>query len=245
MLSRKHSGRYAGTDGDRSIWRITLLTSNLVLQNKVFVANEHCQMVLKQDVALAMIRNEKVPKLSNLTEIPDSVFDILKPVFIIRNPVFSIPSNYVSLGKTSDIRPGDEAWDLMTGTPLQRHLFDLFRERDGHPPLVFDGDDVVWNTEEMGRKICEALNLDPSGISEKWEAKPEAERSSDPLIRHFLLDSDNSTGIIRGTHAPPDGNLERAYETWVAKFGEDAAKVLEQRAQRNMVDYEYLKQYAQ
>ena len=201
-------------------------------------------MIQKQDVDLAIIRKHStLPSYSNPTVIPDAVFDTLTPIFIIRHPVFSVPSNYSSLLETSAIRPGDEDWDLITGIGIQRHLFDFFRRRDSQPPLVIDGDDTVWKTPEIGKKVCEALRIGTSGISDQWQAVPEDQRSKDPLLRHFLQVSDNSTGIVRTTDAPPDNNLERECEKWIESYGSDVAKLLKQRVEENMPHYDYMKQF--
>lgn len=171
-------------------------------QSKIFIAYEHCQMVQKQDVDLAIIRKQTIiPSYSNPTMVPDEVVNTLTPTFIIRRPVFSVPRNYSSLLKTSEIRPGIEDWSLITSTQTQRHAFDFFRNRYSCPPWFVDGDDVVWNTAEIGQKVCEAVRIDPSRISDKWEAVPEAKGSKVPLIKHFLQVSDDSTGVVRTTDA--------------------------------------------
>lgn len=201
-------------------------------------------MVHKQDITLAVIRDEDlVPSPDNPTVIPDHIFETLTPVFIIRNPVFSTPSNYKGFAETSTIRPGDEDWKAITAIKLQRRLFDYFKLREGRAPLVIDGDDVVWRTKEVGKGLCQALDIDFEGLTESWEAVPENERSDDPVIKYFLQTIDDSTGIERSTVSPPDADVEKAHSKWVEAYGEDVAKELMITAKANMPHYDYLRQF--
>lgn len=210
------------------------------------VANEHSQMVCKQEIPLALVRNQSVtiPPSSNPTVIPDEIFANLTPIFVIRNPVFAIPSNYGLFIQVSQLRPGGEDWKLATGVPIQRHLFDHFRERNGgRPPLVVDGDDVIWRTDELRNNLARALSLDPEGFSSVWEATPQEKRQESPILRSFLQTIDDSTGIERPSEHRPDADIGRAYAKWVDGYGQEAADQLRATVEVNMPHYEYMAQF--
>ena len=125
----------------------------MISQGKILLANEHCQFVLKPELALSLHRDAAPPTLPhNPTVIPDDLFPNLTPVFVIRHPLHVIRSNYESVVASSQIRPGHEDWTLATSLKTPLLLFEYFNERDGHPPLVVDGDDVLWRTQEVGEK---------------------------------------------------------------------------------------------
>lgn len=54
--------------------------------------------------------------------------------------------------------------------------------------------------------------------------------------------SDDSTGIIRSEpqRVEPE-DLEKAFASWEAKYGENVAKQLRETVEGNMVHYEYMK----
>lgn len=204
------------------------------------VINEHVQFTYKQEVALALIRNENslISPSSNPTLIPDHVFSELTPIFVIRNPVHAVPSNYVSLRQTSQVGIDGEDWKLVNGVPLQRRLFDHFQEcNKGTSPLVVDGDDVIWRTDELRDSLSRALDLDPKGLSSVWEAVPQDERDENPIMRHFLQVIDDSTGIVRPSEQRPDSDLDAAYRKWTVEYGQDAADRLRATVDENMPHY--------
>lgn len=182
---------------------------------------------------------------SNPTVIPDHIFNKLVPVFVIRNPVFSVPSLHQGYhhGPGFSTRFGGEIWNMGSGTALQRRLFDYFVDRDGKPPLVVDGDDTVWRTAELQYKLPEALNIEPGGLSDQWEAVPLEKRHGLEVVRRFLQTIDESTGIEHPSKNPPDPNLDKAYMKWVDQCGEDHAKELKSAVELNMPHYEYMAQF--
>lgn len=217
----------------------------MYFKGKIPVAKEHTQNVHKQEITFASIRNEPVdiPVSSNPTVIPDHIFATLTPLFIIRKPVFSVPSNYIAAVDTTAIRPGGEDWKLMNAVPLQRQLFDHFCKRDGHPPFVVDGDDVIWRNEEVRDKLAQFLDIDPQGFSQTWQPVPEDERSEDTMLRYFLQTIDDSTGIERNSEEPPDPDLNKAYTKWSAKYGQEVADQLRGTVEGNMPHYEHMARF--
>lgn len=182
--------------------------------------------------------------LSNPTMIPDPIFDVLTPIFIIRNPIHAVPSNYINFRQSSQLRINGEDWRLVTGIPLQRRLFDHFHNRrGGNCPIVVDGDDVVWRTDELRDKLSRALDLDPEGLSSVWEAVPEDQRPKGPVMQYFLQTINDSTGIIRSSKQRPEADLNMAYQKWVEEHGQKIAEQLRATVEENMPHYEYMVQF--
>lgn len=208
------------------------------------MANEHCFLVLKRSIAFPLYRNDSssIPtQPANPTYNPDEMFQTLTPIFVIRNPIFATPSNYDTfLLADPTVIPGTGAWARFTTLRTQRYLLDFFLQRDGVPPLVIDGDDVVWRTQEVGQKICSALGIDPKGLRERWEPVPEEKRSPDPFLKHFLKVSDDSTGIERTSETAPKADLREAVKKWKTKYGVEVAGHLRETVERNWEDWKYL-----
>lgn len=202
-------------------------------------------MILQQDITFSVIRNSQDLSKSELnpTVIPDHIFNTLRPVFIIRNPVFSVLSCYVSFSQETQVRPGEEDWETITDLRLQRLVFDCIKENRGVAPIVVDGDDVVWRTQELGKALGRALDLDPQGFSDRWDAVPKDRRSKWPIIRHFLATIDASTGVERTSPIRPDPDLETAFRKWTELYGAEVAGALKETAEKNMPHFEYLRQF--
>lgn len=201
-------------------------------------------MLTKQDITLGIVRGQPVSLGTNPTVIPDPIFKSIVPVFVIRNPLFSMPSTYKLLLATTEMRPGGEDWRICTGVSVQHRLFNFFLERDGKPPVVVDGDEVVWRTDELGQKLCKALGLEAGGLSDTWEAKSDGVHTQDALIAAALHDINASTGIQRGSSRPSSPNLEAEYAKWVEAFGEEAADGIREVAVLNAPLYEYMRGFA-
>jgi hypothetical protein len=67
----------------------------------------------------------------------------------------------------------------------------------GRPPVVVDGEDVVWRTKEMTTNVCKAIGIHPRGVKETWETTPLEDRHPNPIIQHLLSTIYNSTGVER------------------------------------------------
>lgn len=215
-------------------------------EEKIFVANEQSQIALKQEVLFSMIRDQemKLDAGAKPTVIPDHIMKTLQPIFIIRHPVFRIPSLYISFARTTAIRPGDEDWVALSNLRSQRLIFDYFKNHTDKVPIVVDGDDVVWRTEELGKALGHALDLDSADFSETWSAVPDEESSKWPIIRIFLETIDASTGVERGSAGRPEVDVEVACQKWAEMYGADVAKALKGTVEESLPHYEYMKQFA-
>lgn len=208
----------------------------------MLVMNEHSQLMLKHDLLYAIRDGKEIPDLTNPTVLPDDMIRDAFPIFVIRNPVFSVPSNYAIFKTTSTIRPGDFSWNIATGSNLQRMLFDKIKVQHGQPPLVVDGDDVVWRAEDVSDAVCRALGLD-GGLSDTWDPVPKERRHWSSSIRMFLQMIDDSTGIQRVTGDRPDTDIDKAHVKWKGEYGEEAANGIKETVEKNMEHYEYLLQF--
>ena len=210
-------------------------------QGKVLIAKEHCQIVMKQEITLASIFDaSNIPfHASNPTDIADELFATLIPVFIIRHPVFSIISNYEAFGGA--IEPGSPQWRCLTETSLQRRLFDLFSQKLGHPPVVVDGDDVIWRSAEVGKRLCQGIGIGGT-LSETWEPRPLEDRHYLEAIRQLLATSDDSTGIIRQPMRSI-ADIEKSEALWLESFGGKVAGELSATLERSLPHYTYMAQF--
>ena len=164
------------------------------------LASEHCLSVIKQDLMLSLVRGQscnlaELP--TNPTVIPDNLFNTLRPVILIRNPLRQVQSNLEgSFDANPQMRPGDEDFTNTSSLALSRYLFEDFRKK-GMDPVVVDGDDVVWRTEDMKVKLCYALGLNPGLVCDKWEPVPLEDRPTIPMMVSYLQTIHDSTGIER------------------------------------------------
>lgn len=138
---------------------------------------------------------------------------------------------------------GDICWRHMTDVAMQRLVFDTVTKRDDKPPIVIDGDDVVWRTSEVGDLLCKRLGIS-SSLRESWDVTPQHERPKDPVVAAFLKNIHDSSGIVRSHDKPPDTCLDVRYADWCDRFGKDDADGLKESVDRNLPHYQYMKQFA-
>ncbi|KAF2486462.1 hypothetical protein BDY17DRAFT_79558 [Neohortaea acidophila] len=171
-------------------------------EGKIPFLNEHWFDVLKVDVVLELLRggiplDQPSALGTNPTYLADDFFHALRPIVLIRHPAHSVRSIYESALKATQQRPGDEDFELITTNKPIRILFDYFTAQ-GRQPIVVDGEDILWRTEEMSKALCAKLGLDPSGLSDKWTptSKEEIERMH-PLLYMLTKNIHDSAGIER------------------------------------------------
>lgn len=216
-------------------------------QGKIFITNEHCTDLYRMDLLFAMLEDEAVePDTENPTCLPNSVWDEITPIFVTRNPIFSVPSNMSVFKKThAVIQPKaiNKLWGKITDMRFQRQLFERMKTKLGRTPIVIDGDDTVWRTQQLGDALSRALNIDPGHFSVVWDPVPEDKRSKSPLLNYFLKTINDSKGVEPPSPAPPTPDIDEAYKEWVDEFGEEWADDLKSTVERNLPHYEYLRQF--
>ena len=132
----------------------------------------------------------------NPTYVPDWIFDTCSPIMVIRHPALMVPSFYETMHRISYNLPGDEDFKLCTSLHYCRLIFDVF-ESQGRRPIVVDGEDVVWRTEEMTNNVCKALGIDSAGVAQTWQPTPPEKRPQHPIIAAFTKTVHESTGVER------------------------------------------------
>lgn len=156
-------------------------------------------MLMRQDVVFSSLQGHdySTDELGrNPTYLPDWLFETCSPIMVIRHPVFQVPSFYTGVSAMTLCGPGQEDFDYLTSLRWCRLLYDLLKSQ-GRPPVVVDGEDVVWRTKEMTTNVCNAIGIDPSGVKDTWETTPSDDRHPNPVIQHFLSTIYNSTGVER------------------------------------------------
>lgn len=168
---------------------------------KVPVANEHWLLVFHIELVLGLLRGsiQEPSQLGrNPTHLPDEIFDTLRPIILIRHPVLMINSVYRDALKFTGLREGDEDLELLCTFRHLRIVFDYFKAQD-RQPIVVDGEDILWRTEEMTKNLCAALGtIDPASLSDKWEPKSKEEiEKMNPYVYKLTQNIVESSGIQR------------------------------------------------
>ena len=134
----------------------------------------------------------------NPTYLPDWLFQTIIPILVIRHPIYTVPSYYRSVTAVSVIRPSDDEFTFCTSFRFIKMLFDLLRsENAGKPPIVVDGDDLLWRTDELMARLSEHVGIEKGGFRTQWDPTPESERSKNPIIAGFTKTMHDSKGIER------------------------------------------------
>jgi hypothetical protein len=215
-------------------------------RGRVPVSNEHWFNVLENDIVHDLLRDKiETPKQlgKNPTYLPDSIFNSVTPIILIRHPIHSIDSIYRTAIRVTQQRPGDEDFELITMNKPLRILFDYFTQQRNQQPIVVDGDDILWRTDEVASKLAGVLGL--GQLNEAWEPTPaEQIEQMNPIVYKITEDVQLSTGIQR-----PDGqqadepDIDGAVENWSAKYGKGVAEQLKKLVEDNMPHYLYLREY--
>jgi hypothetical protein len=218
---------------------------------------------MRQDITFALLQGHNYTPDDlgrNPTYLPDWLFETCTPILVIRHPAFQIPSLYNALSSTSRTVPDDEDFEFTSSLHYSRLFFDLFKSQ-GRTPVVVDGEDVVWRTEEMATNVCNAIGIDPSGATEQWEPTPSHERTPNPVAQHFLSTVYDSTGVERPAEKvrPSQSVVVYASDRLIQpeepldidahmkkmekKYGQEITNQLRVYIEKNMADYEYLRQF--
>lgn len=193
MLPWYGTDTYASSAADFST-----LVAEANKDGKILLANEHGLNVLKQDLMLAIGRGETLPDVgANPTAIPNSLYQQLQPLILIRNPLLQVPSSYTVSLRANQMRPGDEDFHNTTTLRFSRYLYDHFTSQ-GRQPIVVDGEDVLWRTKEVAEAVCGRLGLSAEGVRDVWEpSEMEGYGLGQPMIRAYMADILDSRGVVR------------------------------------------------
>lgn len=130
--------------------------------------------------------------------LPDRLVNSFLPVFTIRHPAKQVGSYY----RASRIfgTPVDHPeTEIANSYAFTRRLFDYYRALfKGNAdvsdwPVVIDDDDLINDTERIGSKFCEIMDLDPSGVIYRWEKHIEP----NPMVAVFKGTLNASKGVVK------------------------------------------------
>jgi hypothetical protein len=168
------------------------------------MTNEHVICFVNHDIQLDLLRkrDDAFPPfdrpLPNPLATPESLLDNFTPILLIRHPILQVDSLYRSMLVNSQCRPGDEDFDIITSNRQSRWVFEYFRHaRGGQIPIVVDGEDVLWRTQELGDKLCTALGLPQNGLKDQWNPMPEDWKHPNWFCRAMTTTMTDSIGIER------------------------------------------------
>lgn len=152
---------------------------------------------MSRDLVFSAIRQEpNFPHVQNATVISEQILASCTPILVIRDPVLAIPSFYAGMaGLNLSFEPTGEDMVVQTTLRYCRMIFEQFRSTTGKLPLVVDGEDITWRSQDIGEKLCIALKLDVDGLKYEWEPTRPSGRPTDPYIWRFTQDMHESTGI--------------------------------------------------
>ncbi|KAK5173462.1 uncharacterized protein LTR77_002143 [Saxophila tyrrhenica] len=218
---------------------------NRASNQRLFVS-DHCHRLVKRDLLFSVIRSERQPQdaPSNPTLIPDSLLLKFDPIILIRHPIFTIPSFYKQMTRFNLCFESDGE-DMRLQTTLQYAwlIFEYLREATGRPPIVVDGDDIVWRAGEVKEGVCAALGLDAAGVQDSWGPTPVEERPTNQYVWEFTKVAHESTGIERVPSKPAVPSIDEAFEGWRKEYGGEVAGHLRSLVEAEMAHYDYLKQF--
>lgn len=176
-------------------------------KGKIALINEHCHWVVRQDIVIDMMYKGKTYTHedvgTNPTRLPDWIFETMTPVILIRHPVLYVQSEYVVALAAIPWRPGDKGFSTICSMRFSRLLFDSLRAH-GRQPIVVDGEDLLWRTQELSTGLCEKLSLQPGSLKDSWEPM---EGHADPLLKAYTSTIFESQGIQK-----PEGNNVSAFQ---------------------------------
>lgn len=167
------------------------------------MVKEHVPLILNHDFVLEVLRNADRPYVhpgsaprDNPTFVPDELLRTMRPVFLIRNPLLFVPSNWkIHVPFRED--PWDEAFTMFASHRWVRIFYDYARER-GYDPIIVDAEDVVHSTDAFARAFCERLGVD-AAWQEVWSSDmTDEQRNGQDPWNQALRSIRASGGVIRG-----------------------------------------------
>ncbi|CAZ80845.1 unnamed protein product [Tuber melanosporum] len=166
--------------------------------------------------------------------------------FLIRHPRRAIPSFYrCTVPPLSEKTGFDYFLPSEAGYRELRVFFDYLRAKgliggkDGAEVCLIDADDLLDHPKEVVQKYCESVGLEFNESMLVWEA---GGCSDFDKWKGFHEDAIESKGL-RPREKKVFRTAEEEYASWVEKYGEEGARIIEKAVDANLRDYEYLKQF--
>lgn len=148
-------------------------------------------MTLKQEVMCPLVRDESrdfSQAQRKHTVIPNKSFDSMIPIVMIRYPYSQIES----IVRQFNGAIGPDALErgflrVSVSKKPCRFLYDVSISL-GRAPLVIEGDDIVWRTDEVAKAVCDHAGFRIADLTETWQPYAEHERrNKNP---YFYVDED-------------------------------------------------------
>ncbi|GAB7344063.1 hypothetical protein MBLNU457_1977t1 [Dothideomycetes sp. NU457] len=214
-----------------------------------------------------------VAEPNNPTVIPKKILEQFHFAFLIRHPVHSIPSYWrCTIPPLDEITGFHNFMPEEAGYDEQRRVFDYLKNEgiigpaiagqetngngngnghanghaSGNEICVIDADDLLNNPEGIMRKFCASVGIDFEPSMLEWDTPEDHKFAKDKFEkwRGFHEDAINSSGLKARTHKKPEKTDAEYFDEWKNKYGEDAAKVIQDTVKQNVADYEYMKKFA-
>ncbi|KAK3622530.1 hypothetical protein LTR56_022159 [Elasticomyces elasticus] len=215
-------------------------------QGKIPFMKEHNVTLMQQDITLSTIRDNEFsnPQHRNPSYLPDSLLLTFSPVFLIRHPAQMVPSNYRIGASLKKLKLEDEDSMVQTTQRWTRYMWDyLATKSPAQKPILIDAEDLINNAEATVLKLCNILGIDPSGVEYSWDAVPKEQWPEDGMgiAKTYLGDLLVSKGVTKSEKGLIDIDVET--EKWAEQYGQEIARALRARVDKEMPDYDYLRQF--
>ncbi|KAI8633605.1 hypothetical protein F5Y19DRAFT_489069 [Xylariaceae sp. FL1651] len=179
---------------------------------------------------------------SNPTVLPTRFLRSVTPVFLIRHPALVFESVLRVSGPTMGARIDDEEFPVEASLRWLRILYDWYPVR----PIVLNADEIMAHPTTV-QKLCEQLQLDPTGVRFKWDpVPPSIIEGQSSYQRHFFSTIQSSSGVQLDKRSAAQGqelDLDAMTATWQDIYGLETAAALRSFVDAAMPDYEYLCRY--
>ncbi|KAI9808204.1 MAG: hypothetical protein M1825_004661 [Sarcosagium campestre] len=111
---------------------------------------------------------------------------------------------------------------------------------------VIDADDLLDNPSGIIAAYCESVGFpyDPGMLT--WDTPEDHEHAQTAFAKWhgFHNDAIDSTSLRARTHAKKAKSVEAEDAEWKEKYGDEGARIIRETVDKNVADYEYLKQWA-
>lgn len=200
---------------------------------------------IKGQEVVAMETNDDADN-GNPTLLPTRFLRSVTPVFLIRHPASVFESILRVSGPTMGAQVDDEEFPVDASLRWLRILYDWFATVSGAHPIVLNADEIIA-CPTVVQKLCERLQLDPTGVRFEWDPVPPsiiAGQSS--YLQHFFSTIQSSCGVRLDKRSSTRGqvlDLDVMAATWQEVYGLETAATLRSYVDAAMPDYEYLSRY--
>ncbi|KAG9679548.1 hypothetical protein KCU99_g1452, partial [Aureobasidium melanogenum] len=199
----------------------------------------------------------------NPTVVPTEILNKFHFAFLIRHPKHSIPSYWRCTIPPLDAITG--FYNFMpseAGYDEQRRLFDYLRscgqigpklagqhgeQKSGVADIcVIDADDLLDNPSAILEQFCKSVGIEYSPSMLNWDNEEDHIQAKEAFEKWkgFHEDAINSTELKPRTHKKAEKSDQQLFAEWTEKYGEEAAKIIQQTVADNIKDYEHMKQFA-